>query len=122
MLLKYAFYIFDRDLKRKLARDIIKIYYNEKFASQAEINFDKIFIKKDIPDDIPTYKMSKAEKIVDVIHNSNLVNSKSEIKRLIKQGAVKINEETVSDIQLTIDSTKEVVVKIGKRKFLKIIS
>ena len=63
-----------------------------------------------------------SEKIVDVIHNSNLVNSKSEIKRLIKQGAVKINEETVSDIQLTIDSTKEVVVKIGKRKFLKIIS
>ena len=111
-----------RDLKRKLARDIIKIYYNEKFASQAEINFDKIFIKKDIPDDIPTYKMSMSEKIVDVIHNSNLVNSKSEIKRLIKQGAVKINEETVSDIQLTIDSTKEVVVKIGKRKFLKIIS
>ena len=111
-----------RDLKRKLARDIIKIYYNEKFASQAEINFDKIFIKKDIPDDIPIYKMSMSEKIVDVIHNSNLVNSKSEIKRLIKQGAVKINEETVSDIQLTIDSTKEVVVKIGKRKFLKIIS
>ena len=111
-----------RDLKRKLARDIIKIYYNEKFASQAEINFDKIFIKKDIPDDIPIYKMSMSEKIVDVIHNSNLVNSKSEIKRLIKQGAVKINEETVSDIQLTIDSTKEVIVKIGKRKFLKIIS
>ena len=111
-----------RDLKRKLARDIIKIYYNEKFASQAEINFDKIFIKKDVPDDIPIYKMSMSEKIVDVIHNSNLVNSKSEIKRLIKQGAVKINEETVSDIQLTIDSTKEVVVKIGKRKFLKIIS
>ncbi len=111
-----------RDLKRKLARDIIKIYYNEKFASQAEINFDKIFIKKDVPDDIPFYKMSMSEKIVDVIHNSNLVNSKSEIKRLIKQGAVKINEETVSDIQLTIDSTKEVVVKIGKRKFLKIIS
>ena len=111
-----------RDLKRKLARDIIKIYYNEKFASQAEINFDKIFIKKDIPDDIPIYKMSMSEKIVDVIHNSNLVNSKSEIKRLIKQGAVKINEETVSDIQLTIDSNKEVVVKIGKRKFLKIIS
>jgi len=111
-----------RDLKRKLARDIIKIYYNEKFASQAEINFDKIFIKKDVPDDIPIYKMSMSEKIVDVIHNSNLVNSKSEIKRLIKQGAVKINEETVSDIQLTIDSTKEVIVKIGKRKFLKIIS
>ena len=98
-----------RDLKRKLARDIIKIYYNEKFASQAEINFDKIFIKKDVPDDIPIYKMSMSEKIVDVIHNSNLVNSKSEIKRLIKQGAVKINEETVSDIQLTIDSTKEVI-------------
>ena len=111
-----------RDLKRKLARDIIKIYYNDKFASQAEVNFDKIFIKKDIPDDIPTYSISKPEKIVDVIYDSNLVNSKSEIKRLIKQGAVKVADVTISDIQYTIDYSEDVVVKVGKRKFIKIIS
>ena len=111
-----------RDLKRKLARDIIKIYYNDKFASQAEVNFDKIFIKKDIPDDIPTYSISKPEKIVDVIYDSNLVNSKSEIKRLIKQGAVKVADVSISDIQYTVDNSEDVVVKVGKRKFIKIIS
>ncbi len=111
-----------RDLKRKLARDIIKIYYNEKFASQAELNFDKIFIQKDIPDNIPTYNLSESEKIIDIIFNSDLVNSKSEIKRLIKQGAVKIDDVPVSDLQFALTPSKEVVVKIGKRKFLKIIS
>ena len=111
-----------RDLKRKLARDIIKIYYNEKFASQAELNFDKIFIQKDIPDNIPTYNLSESEKIIDIIFNSDLVNSKSEIKRLIKQGAVKIDDVLISDLQFALTPSKEVVVKIGKRKFLKIIS
>ena len=48
----------NRDLKRKLAREVIKIYYNENMSSQAELNFDKIFIKKDVPENIPTFKLT----------------------------------------------------------------
>jgi len=112
-----------RDLKRKLAREIIKIYYNEKMSSQAELNFDKIFINKGIPDDIPSFKAKNNDKIVNVIFESELVNSKSEIKRLIKQGAVKFNNTTITDINYLITlEGDENIVKVGKRRFLKILS
>jgi len=111
----------NRDLKRKLARDIIKIYYNEKMASQSQINFDKIFIKKDIPKDIPTFKIKTKMKLVDVIYDSNLVNSKSEVKRLIIQGAIKIDDEIINDIHYEISNKNKSIIKVGKRRFLKTI-
>ena len=112
-----------RDLKRKLAREVIKIYYNDKMSSQAEINFDKIFINKGIPDDIPSFKAKNNDKIVNIIFESELVNSKSEIKRLIKQGAVKFNNATITDINYLITlEGDENIVKVGKRRFLKILS
>ena len=110
-----------RDLKRKLARDIIKIYYNEKFASQAEINFDKIFIKKDIPEDIPKIKLNKDVLIVDVLISNELVKSKSEARRLIDQGAVKINDEKCIDRDHIVRKDDSLIIKVGKRRFLKII-
>ena len=112
-----------RDLKRKLAREIIKIYYNEKMSSQAELNFDKIFINKGIPDDIPSFKVKNNDKLVNVIFESTLVSSKSEIKRLIKQGAVKFNNNTITDINyLIILEEDDNIVKVGKRRFLKLLS
>ena len=111
-----------RDLKRKLARDVVKLYYNDKFASQAEINFDKIFVKKDVPDDIPTFKISDSNKILDIIYDSNLVESKSEIKRLIKQKAIKINDIPIEDTQYVVECKNDVIIKVGKRKFLKVLT
>jgi len=112
----------NRDLKRKLAREIVKIYYNDKKSSQAELNFDKIFIKKDIPENIPTFKVNNNDKIVDIIFNSNVVQSKSEIKRLINQGAVKIDDAPVTNIHFVVSlSTDSAIIKIGKRRFLKIL-
>jgi len=111
----------NRDLKRKLAREIIKIYYNEKISSQAELNFDRIFIKKDIPEDIPTFKLSGEMKLVDIIYDSKTVQSKSEIKRLIKQGAVKINDLTILDISHVISNDSDTIIKVGKRRFVKAV-
>jgi len=113
--------ISNRDLKRKLAREIIKIYYNEKISSQAELNFDRIFIKKDIPKDIPTFKLSGEMKLVDIIYDSKTVQSKSEIKRLIKQGAVKIDDLTILDISHVISSDSDTIIKVGKRRFVKAV-
>ncbi len=109
-----------RDLKRKLAREIVSIYHDNKSASFAESNFDKIFVKKEIPDDIPEISISVKTKIVEVIKNSNLVNSNSEIRRLIKQNAVKIDDKAIVDIHYEVIPEKDVVIKIGKRKFLRV--
>ena len=110
----------NRDLKRKLAREIVSIYHDNKSASFAESNFDKIFVKKEIPDDIPEIIISCSTKIVELIKSSNQVSSNSEIRRLIKQNAIKIDDRTITDIHYEIIPGKDVVIKIGKRKFLRV--
>ena len=110
-----------RDIKRELARTIVKIYHSENLAKKAEENFDKIFIKKDIPEDIPEVKLDEDTLIVDVLVLYELVTSKSEARRLIDQGAVKINDRKCIDRDQIIKKDESLVIKVGKRRFLKII-
>jgi tyrosyl-tRNA synthetase len=110
-----------RDIKRELARKIVEIYHSENLAKKAEENFDKIFIKKDIPEDIPEVKLDKDTLIVDVLTLYELVTSKSEARRLIDQGAVKINDQKCIDRDQIIKKDESIVIKVGKRRFLKII-
>ena len=110
-----------RDIKRELARKIVEIYHSENLAKKAEENFDKIFIKKDIPEDIPEVKLVEDTLIVDVLVLYELVTSKSEARRLIDQGAVKINDRKCIDRDQIIKKDESLVIKVGKRRFLKII-
>ena len=109
-----------RDLKRKLAREIVQMYYNNDAAQKAELDFDALFIKKDIPDDIPEYKLSSVETLVSIMVGNDLVASNGEAKRMIKQGAVKLDDEKVSDMYLEVSPDSGKVLKVGKRKFLRI--
>ncbi|SUZ59676.1 uncharacterized protein METZ01_LOCUS12530, partial [marine metagenome] len=110
-----------RDIKRELARKIVEIYHSENLAKKAEETFDKIFIKKDIPEDIPEVKLDEDTLIVDVLVLYELVTSKSEARRLIDQGAVKINDQKCIDRDQIIKNDESLVIKVGKRRFLKII-
>ena len=110
-----------RDIKRELARKIVEIYHSENLAKKAEETFDKIFIKKDIPEDIPEVKLVEDTLIVDVLVLYELVTSKSEARRLIDQGAVKINDRKCIDRDQIIKKDESLVIKVGKRRFLKII-
>ena len=110
-----------RDLKRRLARELVTIYHNSDLALKAEQDFDNLFIKKDIPDDIPEIKIDSTQKLVEIMVSNNMVSSNGEAKRMIKQGAVKINDEKVVDMHMEISSGKTIILKVGKRKFLKII-
>ena len=111
-----------RDLKRKLARDIVSIYHDEAAAFAAQENFDRIHIKKDVPDDIPEYQLSGDEKLILTMVKNKMASSNGEARRLIKQGSVKLDGEKILDIHfiLSIDGNK--VLKVGKRKFLKVLS
>ena len=110
-----------RDVKRELARKIVEIYYSLDHAKRAEGNFDKIFIKKDIPEDIPKIKLDEDTLIVDILISNELVKSKSEARRLIDQGAVKINDEKCIDREHIVRKDDSLIIKVGKRRFLKII-
>ena len=110
-----------RDIKRELARKIVTIYHSDVLAKKAETNFDKIFIGKEVPDNIPEVKLDKDELLVDIIASNKLVSSKSEARRLIDQGAVKIDDEKCIDRDQIINKGKSIIIKVGKRRFLKIL-
>ena len=109
-----------RDLKRQLAREIVQIYHDKDTAQKAESDFDALFIKKDIPDDIPEYALSSTETLVSIMVGNELVSSNGDAKRMIKQGAVKLDDEKISDMFFEVSPDSEKVLKVGKRKFLRI--
>ena len=111
-----------RDIKRDLARDLVSRYYDDNKAKKAEDAFDQIFIKKDVPDDIPTLTIDTDSNIIDVLVSQNLVSSKAEAKRLIAQNAVKIDGEVCNNpAHVLKKSCGELVIKVGKRRFLRVL-
>ena len=110
-----------RDIKRKLARSLVQLYYTKEAAHQAEDEFDRIFIEKSIPDNIEEFKCNDSMNILTLLTESKLVASKGEARRLIEQGGVSIDSERVSDPLSLLPDKIEFIVKIGKRRFLKVI-
>ena len=108
------------DLKRQLARAIIELYYDEDSATKAEQYFDNVVVRKGVPDDMPEYKLNSEALLVNVIYHSGLLKSKSEARRMIKQGAVKINDSTIIDFQTIVKPGEEYILKVGKRRFLRL--
>ena len=110
-----------RDLKRELARELVSLYHDNDAALKAEQEFDALFIQKDEPDDIPEYRLTESEKLIGIMVKNGMVASNGEGKRMISQGGVRLDKEKVDDIHSTIEPGKNVVLKVGKRKFLRII-
>lgn len=110
-----------RDIKMELAKEIVTLYHGEEKANLAEERFKSVFQKGQIPSDILTVEASKEDfDLAKIIVDNKLVPSKSELRRLAKQGGVKLNQEKIEDLS-QINITDEIVVQIGKKKFIKII-
>ena len=107
-------------LKRELARKIVTLYHDENNAIEAENHFNKVTVSKGVPDDIDDYQLKEDDLLVNIIADSGLLNSKSEARRMIKQSAVKIDGETVTDIHHKVKTSDSFILKVGKRKFLKV--
>lgn len=111
-----------RDLKRRLARTFITMYHNSDAAKQAEEEFDKVFINKEAPDDIPVLKIDEREiGILDLILKVKFAPSKGEAKRLVSQGGVAINSNKINNIGEKIKIENNMILKVGKRKFIKLL-
>ena len=109
------------EVKRELARAVVELYYDAETASQAEQHFNTIVVGKGTPDDIPEFSLNEEDLIVNVIFDAGILQSKGEARRMIKQGAVKLDGESITDIQATIAPSGEQILKVGKRRFLKVI-
>jgi tyrosyl-tRNA synthetase len=110
-----------RDIKSRLAREIVRLYYGEEEAGGAEREFNKVFRSKELPSDIPVFQAQKPiYPILDLLADSGLVSSKSEAKRLVMGGAVEINDAIHDDWKEKIEISDDMVIRVGKRKFIKV--
>ncbi len=112
-----------RDLKRELARTLVEMYHDSDAAKTAEEEFDRIFINKGLPDEIPEIKIEddKEINILELIVLVNFAPSKGEARRLVTQGGVSIDGEKINDPLQTVKIRPEMILKVGKRKFVKLI-
>ena len=108
-----------RNIKFRLANEIITRFHSEEDAKVANQNFIDRFAKNQIPDEMDEYQFESGIKIGNLLKDANLVDSTSEAFRMIKQGAVKIDGEKVADKDMDLPSGTAVY-QVGKRKFARI--
>jgi tyrosyl-tRNA synthetase len=109
-----------RDLKRELARTLVRMYHSAEASKSAEEEFDRIFINKSVPDNIEEYTVNGSPNIATLMTEAGLASSKSDARRLIEQGGVTIDGEKVTDPIMILPDKNEMILKVGKRRFLKI--
>ncbi|MDY6787183.1 MAG: tyrosine--tRNA ligase [candidate division WOR-3 bacterium] len=112
-----------RDIKVKLAKTIIEMYHSKADADRAEEEFNRIFKKGGIPDNIPEVNLDKDKTypILKLLNDLDLTDSNSQSRRMIKQGAVKINDNKITDIHFDYSPGENDIIRVGKRRFVKIV-
>ena len=113
-----------RDIKIELAKELIARFHDAESANFAEENFINQFQKKNIPDDIEEISFTLSESsitLANLLKHCGMTSSASEAMRMIKQGAVRIDEEKITDTKHIISAGTSSIYQVGKRKFKKII-
>ena len=116
--------IHPRDAKVKTAMEIVRIYHSEEAAKAAFEEFERIFVKKDLPDEIEEMELvmdATEQLLIDILIATKLAPSKKEARRLMEQGGVYLDQERITDPYLKIDFSEKRLIKYGKRKFLKVV-
>ena len=110
-----------RDLKARLAKEIVTMYHSKKKASEAQKEFNRIFREQKTPRQMPKIKVSGVRcQMSDLLVKTKLAPSKSEAKRLIMQGGVKVDNKLINDPNKKIKPENGMVVQVGKRRFVRI--
>ena len=110
-----------RDAKAKLAGMIVEQFHGKKEAAAAEEEFNRVFRDSGTPDEVPEFRVDGgAAGIVDLIAAAGLADSKGEAKRLVKQNAVSLDGERITDIQQKVEPKNGAVLKVGKRRFCRL--
>jgi len=110
-----------KEAKVLLGKTIVKQFYDEAAAQTAAAEFERVFAQKQLPDDMPSVKISsESVSAVKLLVQCGLVSSGGEAKRLIAQGGITINGEKVNDPNESITPVDGMIVRAGKRKFAKL--
>lgn len=109
------------DAKMMLARDIVTIYHDAEAAARAEAHFQSVFQKRELPREMPAHKLAAPQNIVDLLVEVGLAPSKSQARRLIVQGGVRLDGNKVESIEETVTPDRETILQVGKRRFVRLV-
>jgi len=114
------------ELKMKLARGIVELFHSREDAQRAEENFVKVFSKRELPEDAEeldatSFAIDGKVEIVKFLISNGIVSSNSEVKRLVQQGAIKVNQQKVANFKELVKINNGDILRIGKKKFFKIV-
>jgi tyrosyl-tRNA synthetase len=110
-----------RDLKMRLAREIIGQIDGAQAAAEAEEHFVRVHQQRALPDEIPTHELQAPTGIVDVLVAAGMAATKSEARRLIAGGGVRVGGERVEGTELTLQPGAGAVVQVGRRRFVRVV-
>jgi tyrosyl-tRNA synthetase len=113
-----------KDLKARLARSIVTDFWGESAARNAELEFERVFAQREVPTEMEEIGIPKqGTTLLDLLTDNNLLPSRGEAKRLIRQGGVYVNGQRAEDIALKLEiiDRPEIIVKIGKKRFYRIV-
>jgi tyrosyl-tRNA synthetase len=111
------------ELKKELGELIVGMYHSTEAAGRARREFERVFSKKETPDDVPEFDASRwPEKvwIVNLLTESGMASTNGEARRLIQGGGVSINGERIEDVDLDLKPKDGMLLKVGKRRFLRL--
>ncbi len=118
-----------REMKRRLAREIVTLYHGQEAALAAEREFDRRFVKRDrdwtdqLPDAIPEVTVNTKTggmEILTLLVETKLASSRSDARRLVEQGGVVVDGQTILDRNMVIQLDKPIVMKVGKLRFVRV--
>ncbi|MFZ8932569.1 MAG: tyrosine--tRNA ligase [Bacteriovoracaceae bacterium] len=111
------------ECKKDLASSIVDFFHGHGQGQLMREQFENVFKKKNVPDEIPTYELNEQEELLNILVKSGLLASKGEGRRMVKQNAVSfVDGDKITDPEIKLDvANKEKIIKVGKRKFLKLI-
>jgi tyrosyl-tRNA synthetase len=108
-----------RDVKMKLAHEVVSIYHSESAAAQAEQEFVRVFQQGNLPEEMPEYRLQPGQTVLDVLVVSGMVASKSEGRRMIEQHGVRLDGQVLDNASLPLPHTG--VLQVGKRRYLRVL-
>ena len=109
-----------RDVKMKLAREIVAIFFSEAEATQAEATFVRIFQEGSLPEEMPEHRLLSGQTLLEVLLAAAMVASKGEGRRLIQQNGVRLDGQTLTDPNQPFPHAG--VLQVGKRRFLRVVA
>jgi tyrosyl-tRNA synthetase len=112
------------EAKKRLASELTDRFCGPGAGAAARLEFEKVFSKKDLPDDIPTVEIAwdgETMKLGKVMALAKVASSNSEAKRLIQQGGVEVDQKPVKDVDASLPAGVPFILRVGKKRFVKVV-